>query len=246
MAIDAHRENDAGSFVVQSHGQLMLIDPGYNQPGASAHSVFSVDGNSVQTGGAGYTTAFDPGSFLDVGGGKESLAIDIHGVFASGVRQARRTFTTYADKALIILDDIVPTGPGAVISSFQSGFPVAKSANPAGITNTIVGPASSLSCTFNGPVATSAISGPLNFGNSWVYANLNVQWYAFTASYVAASPNPLVTVCIDSVSGSGLTYSFTNLGGEIVIKFSDSTAYTFDLTNGEWILRKQPPRRPVR
>jgi hypothetical protein len=84
----------------------------------------------------------------------------------------------------------------------------------------------------------------MSFGNSWVYANLRVQWYTFSATYTATAANPLVTVCVDSESG--LSYNFSDLGNQIAVVFSDSTRYTFDLVGGEWKLEGRPPRRPAR
>jgi hypothetical protein len=111
------------------------------------------------------------------------------------------------------------------------------------MTNTIAGPSSSLACSFNGPSVTPTIAGPMSFGGSWVYANLQVQWYTFSATYTAAAANPLVTVYIDSESG--LTYNFSNLGNQIAIVFSDSTRYAFDLVGGQWKLDVRPVRRPA-
>ncbi len=117
------------------------------------------------------------------------------------------------------------------MSDFQTGF-ATKAANGS---FTVTGPTTSLTCTPYGPAATLRVNGPQNFGNSWVFANLGVQWYTVNVSYTATPANPLATVCIDS--SSGLTAQFANTGGAIAIAFSDSTAFNFTQTAGLWRLQ---------
>ncbi len=231
-AVNGHRQFDGGSFVMQDRGQAMFIDPGYFQPNAPQHSTPVIDGSAPSTGGLTYAAKVDPGAVVDTAIEK-SMTMVVTAAYPTGVGRARRTLTSYQDKAFVVLDDLVPTGPGVTVSSFQTGYRTTASNG----TFTIKGPSNSLTCTPYGPPVSIAVSGPQNFGMSWVFANLGVQWYAVTMNYTSTGANPLATVCIDS--SSGLTAKFSNTGSSITISFSDSTALTYTLGVAGWQLQQQ-------
>jgi hypothetical protein len=230
-AINGHRHFDPGSFVVQDRGQPLLIDPGYYQPNAPQHSTPVVDGTSASTGNASYLASIDPGAVVDTPV-KRSLTMNITATYPSGVSRARRTLTMYQDKAFVMVDDIVPTGPGATVSNFQTGFPTTVSAGKF----TVKGATASMTCTPYGPSVTASVAGPYAWGSSWVFSNLGVQWYSVSMNYTSTASNPMVLVCIDS--SVGLTASVTNNGaGAIAVTFSDSTTLNYALTQQGWALQ---------
>ena len=229
-AFQGHSHFDPGSFVMQDRGQAMFIDPGYNQPNAPQHSTPAVDGVAPSKGSSSLIAKIDAATVIDTATEK-SMTMIVTPTYPNGVSRARRTLTTYQDKAFVILDDLVSTGPGVTAGNFQTGFPTTAGNG----SFTISGPSTSLICTPYGPPVSIGVSGPLPFGLSWVFANLGVQWYAVNVNYTSSAANPLTTICIDS--SSGLTAKFNNTGVNITVSFSDSTTLTYALGASGWQLQ---------
>ena len=229
-AINGHRHYDAGSFVMQDRSQAMFIDPGYFQPNSPQHSTPTVDGFAPSTANAAYIAKVDPTSIVDTSV-KKSVTMVLTGAYPGGVSRARRTLTAYQDKAFVVLDDLVPTGPGITMGSFQTGFPTTTNSGAF----TIKGSTTSMTCTPYGPQVSMKVVGPQAFSQSWVFANSGVQWYTVNLNYTSTAANPLATVCIDS--SSGLTAKVTNSGGMITISFSDGTTLTYAAVAGGWQLQ---------
>lgn len=243
-----HAQTDAGSFVLQAGGEGFFIDPGYYQPGAPQHSLPIVDGVSPGTTGATVSKVRDDGSI-------RSMVVDSTAAYGGKVQRVRRLVTLYGDRAVVIVDDIVPAAgqPGSVKSRFQAGFPAALGT---GNSFSVQGQQSSVQATLYGPNMSLSNSGPNDFGRSWVFKSQGVQWYTVAAAYTASGDTPLVTVITtqpgmgtantvsrirrrsDSIGTAGAVTAAVNYAsGQVTVSFSDGQAITFSQdASGSWNL----------
>jgi hypothetical protein len=183
-----HHQADAGSFVLYAGGEMFLIDPGYYQPKAEAHSLPLIDGKGPTD------TPGTRAPVVDFGekGPVRWLAVDLSKAYAGG-RPARRVFALLGDRGAVVLDDI---GAGRVTAQYQCGFAAEPAADGRGAA--VAGKGGKLLLRLYGPDARLRTEGPKDFGKSWVYKLLADKglgsWHRLTADYAADPARPLVTV----------------------------------------------------
>ena len=256
VGTNLHHQNDTASFVVQSRGELFLIDPGYYLPGALNHSILSIDGVTPGTSNAS-VGVMDSTANLSTPTFR-SATIDATRAYA-GVSAFRRVFAMYANGTSqlgLILDDVQTSGTGSVVSYYQSGQNTnAKSSNGFILTGNF----SKLNAMFDGPPRTvSAAAGAPSFhlgtsANSWIYDALSCQfpadpWCATTipkylqkyttvkAEYTASADNPLLTLIAPAgMDGSGSTATVDrSTAGIINVTMSDGAYIQFSRLSGVW------------
>lgn len=174
-----HAQADLGSFVVYANGEPVLIDPGYFQSGADAHSLPLINGVGPDARGkARITATWDRG-----------MTLDATAAYKSATR-VRRHFDLVADQAVVVVDDIVARG--TVRTLFQSGVATAVDKTTAILT----GQRGALRLQVFGPVEELKREGPRDFGRSWIFRrwaeNGQITWYTLSGEYAAGEP--LVTV----------------------------------------------------
>lgn len=176
-----HVQADQGSFVLQAGGEAFLIDPGYYQPDAEAHSLPMVNGRGPDPKGtARLVDAWERER-------TRGMTVDATAAF-KGVDRVRRHVVMVDDKAVVILDDILASGK--VTTHFQCGFPATLGADRKSVT--IAGTRGVLALRVYGPAGDLAVQGPRDFGKSWIFRRRGVAWYTVSGEYKAGEP--LMTV----------------------------------------------------
>jgi hypothetical protein len=185
-----HRQPDLGSFCLQARGEMLLIDPGYYQGAADAHSLPIVDGRAPTISGARITDAWQHGPW-------RAMTVDSTRGYLGAVQRIRRTIAIYKARAVVILDDIVPAadGKGQVSSYYQCAHATNVDADARAAV--VHGKKGKLHVRFFGPGVRLAIE-QREFGKSWLYNNRAARgefdWHRVQGRYVAAPDDPLLTV----------------------------------------------------
>jgi hypothetical protein len=109
-----HAQEDLGSFVLHARGEVLLLDPGYYQGDASAHSLPLVDGRGPdRRGSATITEAGERGPW-------RWMTVDATDAYGgTGVQRLRRLFVMNGDRATILLDDLVSERPARTRCQLQ-------------------------------------------------------------------------------------------------------------------------------
>jgi len=189
-----HGQADLGSFVLQARGEPFLIDPGYYQPAAAAHTLPLVDGQGPgdgkgNSGGAPITGAWESGPW-------RAMTVDATSAYQkeSPARRVRRHLVMCGDRAVVVLDDVLPAEgrPGNVTTHFQCGFkaevlPDKRSA-------AVLGEKARLILRTFGPEIALKVTGPNEWGKSWIFKKTGVQWYTIEGEYAAQADSPLLAV----------------------------------------------------
>ncbi len=254
VGTNLHHENDTASFVVQSKGELFLIDPGYYLPNAANHSLLVIDGISPGTTNASVGVMDATANLNNTA--FRSATIDATHAYA-GVSSFRRVFTMYSNgfaQLGVILEDVQTPGAGSVTSYYQSGQ-FTRVNGKSGFT--LTGNLSKLLATFDGPTAdvTSAAGTPsFHAGPSWIYDALSCQFPAdnwcttrtppylmkyttIRASYTALASAPFITLVSPAgIDGSGSTTATVDRAtpGIINVNISDGSSIQFSQKSGVW------------
>jgi Heparinase II/III-like protein/IPT/TIG domain len=242
-----HGQEDAGSFVLQSRGESMLIDPGYFHATATEHSLpligEVVDAKAIinQNGRA----STEPGATFDVGaqapildtwekGLIRSMTVDSTKSYRDNkAALTQRVLVLVGDKGLIVLDNVQPTKPGSQITTlFQAGFPATALPDDAGFR--IEGIKGDLVGLFNGPKGAIDIA-PMAFRNKWAFDDLGVKWHRLEAPYTYDANMPRVTVLMPVDKGAAVPAAAVKRdGNKITVTIPGAPAVEFASENGIW------------
>jgi hypothetical protein len=223
-----HAHADQGSFVLHANGEAYLIDPGYFEGKAAQHSLPLIGDHTNLI-----PTAFAPIQDAWEKGDMRSMTVDAtaaHGAIAkdglsASAKSVRRVFVQAGARGLVVLDDVVPNDPGAVIHTrFQVGQPLVVKGSQAVLT----GAKGTVTITTDGP-AIAFTATPREFAKNgsvdWVFGKSGVPWQTLEGTYPADPAKPLITVFAPAKigeqpahvtitrSGAGLT---VNIGGTAV------------------------------
>lgn len=235
-----HHENDTCTFTLSSQGEQFLLDPGYNLPAAINHNSLSVDGNTVGGGNTNVTTlgtASNNGSW-------QVVPMVCGAAYSAGVTAMRRTWVMYtsgASRFAFVLDDITPSGAGAIVEYLQS-LPAVSSASNSGFT--MKGQRSEVIVKFNGPTnteANAAGSPAFTAGGSWIYysmPSIPANYTTATNSYTADATKPEVTTfspaALDGTGATTAVVAYTT--GVVTVTLSDGSTITFGNGSGSWLV----------
>jgi hypothetical protein len=118
-----------------------------------------------------------------------------------------------------------------ITAQFQTGYPTSST----GTGILAQGVQTDVKAVFAGPATRIATSGPINFGNSWVFKTKRVQWFSSNVTYTADPNTPLVTVITPSATGTqGVSASVTYAPGQATVTFSDGKTLVFTLGPDGW------------
>lgn len=259
-----HAQPDQTGFTIQSRApngigpsEAFMIDPGYFGGGvthspAQNHSLNAIDGNVPIAGNTSGTHLAIIGNRWDDGAFR-SVSVDATGAYAAGVTAMRRTVVNYANGSSrmgIVLDDIIPSGAGSIVSYLQTGQPL-SSASGTGFT--LTGLNSKLVATYDTTGTTSVSStnaaGVLGCSTgagtwSWVNCQLGTVYntvqllYTTPALIGGFNPSPMLMFFAPAnLDGSGaITVSSADrsVTGTILVTLSDGSTITFTQTAGVW------------
>jgi IPT/TIG domain/Heparinase II/III-like protein len=247
-----HAQEDAGSFVLQSRGESMLIDPGYFHGTATEHSLpligEVVDAKALINRNGAVTTV--PGATFDMNapaplleawekGSIHSMTVDLTKSYrgnADGTPRAalaQRVLVLAGDKGLVVLDNVQPTKPGSQITTcFQAGFPT--TALPDGAGFRVEGTKGDLIGIVNGPKGAIEIT-PMKFNMKWVFDDLGVKWHRIEAPYTHDANMPRITVLMPVDKGVAVPAAVVKRdGNKITVTIPGAPAVEFASENGIW------------
>lgn len=222
---------DVGSFLLYARGENFLIDPGYNQPEPVNHSMPQINGLDVQV------RANAP-LMGDEKGNLRMLTIDPTLAYKkpnTPVTAFRRTWVMAGDEAVILLDDVRETA--AVVSRFQAGF--AAEIQPDHRSAIIHGKSNRLWMGAFGPESQMTMSGPLDFGKSWVYKQWadegKVAWHRLEAAYQHDPEKPMIWVFVPMKgTAAAPDVSVRHDRDRVAIKVPGQSEVIFNKVEGVW------------
>lgn len=225
------QHKDVGSFVLFARGENFLIDPGYYQPEADAHSLPDVDGMVLTVRAPSPLQAGESGEL-------RAMSIDPTQSYRANNRvpqQIQRTWVMDGDRAVVLVDDI--SGSVPVKSRFQTGF--ATVLEPGGQAALIKGKNSNLWMKGFGPETKLTVSGPLDFGKSWTYKQWDeegkVSWHRVEAEYTASPENPMVWVFVPvKADGANPEVKVDRSADEISVTVNGGKAIRFVRSASGW------------
>jgi len=223
-----HAQADLGGFTLDAGGEMLLIDPGYYQGDAEDHSLPLIDGAGPnRRGRAHIVAAREQGAW-------RMMTVDATDAYQETAQRMRRILVMHGEQAVIVLDDILPKGKGAVTHQLQCGAPAVVDSEDAAQA-TVSGKHTQLAVQVAGPPLSLAVAGPIDFERSWVYANNETPWYRLTGDYTASGKRPLVTVLMPHGKGKSAPRArceFT--AGECQVKLPSGERAVFRQSETGW------------
>jgi len=227
-----HKQPDLGSFCLQARREMLLIDPGYYQGESAAHTLPLIDGKGPGVSGSRITDAWQRGPW-------RAMVLDsTRACRLSGARCVRRSLVMCADRAVVVLDDILAdkAAPGKVRTLFQCGQ------------KTVVGEdkRSAVVTGKRGRMVLRVFGPPMalglrrrDFGRSWLYAEDaragRVDWHELAGDYSADPDDPLVTVLLPlPLEAAPPEVEVRNAGGQITVRIAGLEPIRFRKTGVGW------------
>lgn len=209
-----HKQYDAGSFVLYSHGEPMLIDPGWGRTRPTHHSLPVIDGAKPDASGGFITDSWEQDN-------RRLAVVDSTQSYQRyGVRRVRRHVLAQGDRYVIVLDDLVPAvdSEGATRSYFQAAKPV-KIQDGAAVLKR------------RGVTAKLQFSGPL----AKLRSTSRKKSHPVIAAYQIDPAKPLITTITLSEKDSNVPAPHIDRDGDtITIRFEDARNAVFRRTDRGW------------
>lgn len=255
-----HKQKDLGSFMLYAGGEMLLLDPGYYQADADDHSLPLINGKGPDVNGSRIVEAWEAGPW-------RTMVVDSTEAYGRIARRVRRTLVMHDDRALVLLDDIIP-GDGAVREpkTMPGWSPPPINVDPEAIKATaqyqaagaakvdadlgdavVNGREMSLGLWTFGPALELSVK-DRDFGKSWLFRRRAQEgmydWHSLTGDYTLEADKPLVTVLIPAAKGRRPDPpTFEREGETITVTLPNGAKVTFAKQDDKWtILRPSPPR----
>ncbi len=234
-----HAQNDLGSFVLYAGGEMLLLDPGYYQGNARCHTLPLINGKGPRRSGSHIVTARENDDW-------RVIVLDSTEAYGDLARRVRRILVMYRDRALVVLDDIVPTDNKPITAQFQVAHkPDMQTGKRCAV---IKGRKETLLLSTFGP-SLRLQAKKRKFGKSWGFQkaaeNGALSWYSLTGRYEARSDTPLVSAMVP-VAHENNTPSPTlrRLNSCIEVRVMEDVYVRFHLTEKGWALHQASPPPP--
>jgi hypothetical protein len=242
-----HAQADAGSFVFYARGEGFLIDPGYYQPGAAAHSLPLLGGDDGTAGGGERTPA--PLGEAWERGALRTMTVDataFHQARPGGkaVARCRRVAALAGDRAAVVLDDIAAAaGPLPVVARYQCAMAPAVELGAARAR--LPGRGTDVLVVLDGAAGAFEVEGPREFGKSWIFRKMaergEIAWHTLAARAEADPARPLVTVLVPLAKDEAPPAVEVRRAAERVAVFvGGSAAVEFERRDGAWRTAPSP------
>jgi hypothetical protein len=101
--LSRHKQNDLGSFVLYAGGEMLLLDPGYYQGAAGSHTLPLLNGRGPIHLDSRIVETWQ-------GGPLRQMTVDSSKAYGFAARRVRRIVVMAGDRAVVVLDDILPGG----------------------------------------------------------------------------------------------------------------------------------------
>ena len=232
-----HKQRDLGSFVVYARGEMLLLDPGYFQGQADAHTLPLIDGKGPGVSGSTITGQWQ-------GGPWRAMVIDSTDGYGKAARRVRRLLVTRGSEAVVVLDDLLPAADVPITAQYQAAHETRLAAD--GRAAKVQADKAEMGLWIDGPDLKLSVR-KRDFGKSWRYAKLaergEVAWHSLTGRYRAEEDNPLVTVLKIADRGDLTEPAVDRAEGKITVRVSARVRVTFLQADDGWVLR--PPDEDV-
>jgi len=241
-----HLHYDQGHYVLHAHGREFFLDAGYHIPGAYQHAVpipSTPDEDVKKDDLPGMNRSADaPLIRVWEQGEVRTITVDASGAYKRGDRRraekVHRVFVLVGEEALIILDDVLPTGGLSVLAQFQAAKePVIDQENGR---FRVERDGARVTTHLFGPNVSDIQVDAYDIGKGgWVYRHFDTQWHRISGRYVANPDQPLITVFLPTrnptPSGDPKVVYQGNL---IVVSLPSGQKLTFERIAGDWVLAK--------
>ena len=230
-----HNHTDIGHMLMVLNGELILSDDGYLHPSHPRnHSILFIDDEPPAGTGGWITDSWENGPW-------RAVVMDMRVAYMGLAQRIRRHYVMYDDKALVLLDDVVPDEDleeGIVTSYFQAGGSVELGED--GNSAVIRGRKARLCLRSDGPGIAFETGG----GGGAEGTIRNPIW----GSYEANPDNPMITTMLAAPAGDDdiPKAKITRTDGAIAVAFPDGQTVLFRKTENGWaFITKDDDPRPL-
>lgn len=228
------QHKDVGSFSLYANGENFLIDPGYYQPEANAHSLPLVDGVGPEVRRPSPLRGGEQG-------GRRALVIDATASYRAKSPETptiRRLWVMTGSRAVVLLDDIA--GPARIESLLQTGFETKVDAN--GQAAIVTGHKGRLWMQPFGPTTTLKVEGPLDFEKSWIFRKKaeagEFSWHRVAGAYENNPEQPMVWVFAPvGMAENPPRVEVVRQNGAITVHIEGTEPVEFHKAAGKWGIR---------
>jgi hypothetical protein len=235
-----HANADQGSLTLAARGETLLIDPGYFEPGADAHSLPVPAGLAPKALNEQWkATAPAPLSGAWEAGDLRTMTVDASAVAKPlGLSRQRRVLVLAGDRAAVVLDDLVPArGRLRMQAQLQCGFPAEVGADRRSAR--VKGVLGDLRITLDAPGLQLADAPRRAFSKDWIYSRKDRAWHPLRGEWDGEAEVPCVTVLQPVASGAEGEPVRVERAREAVTVHVGRTALRFTLAPGEgWKLAR--------
>jgi hypothetical protein len=184
-----HNQPDTSSFYIAWQGERLMIDPGYYKGGTNQHSLPVIDGTAPgqPDGYVGHVTSWQQGPC-------KGLMCDATAAYGESVARFVRHLVMIGEDTLVLLDDIVPTGDGHVVSQFQCGGETTQSTDKRRID--IRGEHAEMAMAFLTHQSAEIVAQPERSLKDvhWGYSFADCRHFPVHTTYQASADLPLATL----------------------------------------------------
>jgi hypothetical protein len=242
-----HVHGDQGHFVLHAHGREFFLDAGYGHGSPFKHSIpLPAESDTALKANDGRLPGFqaqNDAPLINVweSGDLRTITVDSTLAYSDGkvtlADKVHRIFVLKGEEALIILDDVVPTGGKPVFAQYQ----VARKPELISDTHFAVKRDDARADTWVfGPEFQAFQVEPLDINQrGWVYRHMGVDWHRLSGSYRPDEARPFVTVILLSPdeTQSG-TPQATYGQNTVLVTLPQGSLLRFERRNGNWELLK--------
>lgn len=216
-----HAHHDLGSFVLHAGGEKLLFDPGYHYGEADDHTLPLIDGTGPGLTGSDIVAARESGD-------RRFIEIDSTEGYTAKADRVRRLIAMIGDRAVVILDDILPTG-AAVTAQYQAAHRAEVRADGHAVVH---GENGTLGLWTFGPDLSLQVS-RRSFGRGFGFNDWHsYDWHSVTGDYTAEADTPLVTVLVPSGNTPSPSYSVGE--DSITVTLADGETVRFEQRRDGW------------
>ncbi len=230
-----HNQADTGSYILDLRGEDFIIDTGYFRPEPTDHSLPIIGGVGpcVPAGWecTGTITA------CRAQGDLRYMACDSAAAYRGAARRVVRHLVLAGEEAAVLLDDVAPHDPAAVVmAQYQAGGQTEDVGVAApGRALVIRRRAAAMRLDLlTRPELKLTIHPLRTYDHHWGWYHTDCQWHPVNGGYTADERDPLVTVFLDVTEGVVGPASLRRCGEDMIITLPSGRSLTFTFALGRW------------
>ncbi|MFW5893513.1 MAG: IPT/TIG domain-containing protein [Verrucomicrobiota bacterium] len=227
-----HKQHDLGSFVMHTHGEAKLVDPGYYEQNAKDHTLPLIDGVGPKVDGSEIVEAVEDGPW-------RMMIVDSTDGYSNAER-VRRVIVMHAEFGVVVVDDIAPgeNNDGRVTAQYQTAWtPEVDEKRPGRMRINGENGGLLMQC-YGHDLNLDAEDREMSSGWRWekISSKGRGNWHSVRADYKAAVERPLVTVLIPFKKNEDPVEPDCEYDEERVdVRFGYDASVHFERQDGTWI-----------